>query len=80
MLDQLAKQLLQDFNELNGRFAQDRDQGASLIKSLLESRLKKLNLVTREEFDTQQAVLQRALQQLQTLEQKLAAMEDKAAE
>jgi len=43
--------------------------------SLLQSSLGKLNLVTREEFDTQLKVLQRAEQTITELEAKIAELE-----
>jgi BMFP domain-containing protein YqiC len=43
--------------------------------SILESSFSKMNLVTREEFDIQSAVLARTRAQLQTLEQKLKEIE-----
>ena len=50
--------------------------GKSQLKALLTSRLRNLDLVTREEFDAQTAVLDRTRQKLQQLEQKLAELEN----
>ena len=41
------------------------------IKSLLQSTLSKMNLVTREEFDVQSAVLQRTRDKLEQLEKQV---------
>lgn len=41
----------------------------------LQAALARLNLVTREEFDAQTAVLQRTRQKLETLEQELARLD-----
>ena len=41
------------------------------IRSLLQANLTKLNLVTREEFDVQTAVLQRTREKLEQLENQL---------
>jgi BMFP domain-containing protein YqiC len=41
------------------------------IRSLLQSTLSKMNLVTREEFDVQSAVLQRTREKLEQLEKQL---------
>jgi BMFP domain-containing protein YqiC len=41
------------------------------IRSLLQSTLSKMNLVTREEFDVQTAVLQRTREKLEQLEKQL---------
>lgn len=45
------------------------------IKSILESSFAKMNLVTREEFDTQSAVLERARNVQMELLQRIAALE-----
>ena len=45
------------------------------MRSILESGLQKMNLVTREEFDIQTAVLQRTRERLEALEQKVSALE-----
>jgi hypothetical protein len=47
------------------------------LKALLQSAFAKLDLVTREEFDTQTQVLLKAREQLNLLEQKLAELETK---
>ncbi len=39
------------------------------VRSLLQTSLTKMNLVTREEFDVQSAVLQRTREKLEQLEQ-----------
>ncbi len=43
----------------------------------LDSGLRKMNMVTREEFDIQTAVLERTRARLETLEEKVAALESK---
>jgi hypothetical protein len=45
------------------------------LKALLTQQFAKLELVTREEFDTQTKVLSRARAQLDELEQRIAALE-----
>lgn len=80
MLEQLAKHIFDDLNSLGARLSKDQSEGASLIKSLLESRLRKLNLVTREEFDAQQSVLTKSLEQLAALEQKIEQLENQLRE
>ena len=42
------------------------------VRSMLQSTLTKMNLVTREEFDVQSAVLQRTREKLEQLEKKVA--------
>ena len=44
-------------------------------RSLLEAGLSRLDLVTREQFDVQQAVLARTRQKLDALEREVAALE-----
>lgn len=48
------------------------------FKSALQSVFEKLDLVTREEFDAQCAVLQRTRKKLETLEKKLAELEKRS--
>ncbi|MBK8187827.1 MAG: accessory factor UbiK family protein [Cellvibrio sp.] len=45
------------------------------LKRLIESAASRLDLVTRDEFDAQTAVLQRTREKLEALETKLAIME-----
>jgi ubiquinone biosynthesis accessory factor UbiK len=45
--------------------------------TLLQSGLGKLNVVTREEFDAQQRVLDKAILQISQLEQKLSELEQR---
>lgn len=49
----------------------------SSIKALLQSSLSKMNLVTREEFDVQAALLARTREKLDQLEKQLAELEKK---
>ena len=44
------------------------------IRSLLQQSLSKMNLVTREEFDVQSAVLQRTRDKLEQLEREVAQL------
>lgn len=73
MIEQFAKQL---FNDINDTFSKsEHTPSASQLKAIIESGLKRLNLVTREEFDAQTAVLLRTREKLDLLEQKLAELE-----
>ena len=47
------------------------------IKAILESSLRQMNLVSREEFDVQSALLERTLNKLQELEQQLDQLKSK---
>jgi len=46
------------------------------IRAAIEANLKKLNLVTREEFDIQQQVLLRTREKLEALEKKVAELDN----
>lgn len=50
------------------------------IKAILQQQFARLELVTREEFDTQAKVLARARAQLEELERRIAALEGVRAE
>ena len=52
----------------------------SNIHSLLQSALAKMNLVTREEFDVQTALLQRTREKLEKLEKLLDELEQKSGQ
>ena len=45
------------------------------VKSLLQSQLRKMDVVSREEFDAQSAVLLRTRERLQQLERQFEALE-----
>ncbi|MDH5710710.1 MAG: accessory factor UbiK family protein [Gammaproteobacteria bacterium] len=49
----------------------------SNIRALLQSSLSRMNLVSREEFDVQSALLARTREKLDQLEKQLAEMEKK---
>ncbi len=47
------------------------------VRATLQNTFQKLDLVTREEFDVQQAVLLRTREKLEALEKRLADLENK---
>lgn len=49
------------------------------VKALMTQTFSKLDLVTREEFDIQAQLLERALARVAALEQRLQALEDRDA-
>ncbi|MFK0570161.1 accessory factor UbiK family protein [Endozoicomonas sp.] len=57
----------------NGDKSQTREDIEKNIKALVSSALSKLELVTRDEFDTQVAVLRHTRERLEALEKKLEA-------
>ena len=56
---------------------QMQDDLESNIRTLLQNALSKMNLVTREEFDVQTALLERTREKLEKLEQLLDELEQK---
>lgn len=70
--DELAKKIT---GLLPGNIKQVQQDLESNIKALLQSSLSKMNLVTREEFDVQSALLARTREKLDQLEKQLAELE-----
>ncbi|WP_434031735.1 ubiquinone biosynthesis accessory factor UbiK [[Pseudomonas] boreopolis] len=58
---------------------QSREELQSTFKGALQAGLAKLDLVTREEFEVQRAVLLRTREKLEALEKTVAALEARAA-
>lgn len=73
-IDELARRLA-DLVPPGLKDARD-DLGAN-FKAALQSGLRKLDVVTREEFDVQRAVLLRTREKLEQLEQQVASLERK---
>ncbi|HEY0288344.1 MAG TPA: accessory factor UbiK family protein [Pseudomonas sp.] len=64
---------------LNGETPIPRNEFETQFKALLQSGFSKLDLVSREEFDSQMIVLARTRARLEALEAKMAEMEAKLA-
>jgi len=62
----------------NGETPVSRNEFETQFKALLQSGFSKLDLVSREEFDSQMAVLARTRARLEALEAKMAELEEKA--
>jgi hypothetical protein len=75
-IEQLAKSLAETLPE---GLRSVRDDLEKNFLAVLRSGIGKLDLVTREEFDVQQAVLLRTRQKLEALESRLAELERRAA-
>ena len=71
-LDDLVQQVLRNLPE---GMQQLRDDAGRNLRAGLEAGLKRLDLVTRVEFDVQRQLLERAQQQLKVLEDKLNELE-----
>ena len=61
----------------NGDTPLPRGEFETQFKTLLQSAFSKLDMVSREEFDSQMAVLARTRARLEALEAKVAEMEEK---
>jgi hypothetical protein len=74
------------FDDLSQRLAASVPKGVQLLqedlsrnfRGVIEAGLSRLDLVTREEFDVQQAVLARTRQKLEALERQVAELESRA--
>ncbi len=73
-IENLAAKLAESLPEGLRSMREDLEQN---FRSVLRSRLSRLDLVTREEFDVQEAVLQRTREKLEALEQRLAELESR---
>ena len=71
-LDALARQLADAVPGNLRSMGEDMERN---FKSLLQSALARMDLVTREEFDVQMAVLARTREKLEALEARLAELE-----
>jgi hypothetical protein len=72
LIDDLAQRLAGAVPESVSALRRDLEQN---FKGVLQSQLSRLDLVTREEFDVQAAVLKRTRARLEALEKRLAALE-----
>ena len=72
-LDELARRLS---SLVPPGLRESREELQQNFKSVLQAGLGKLDLVTREEFDVQRAVLLRTREKLDALEQRLAELAD----
>ncbi len=75
-LDDLAKRLADSMPESLRAFGRDLE---SNFKAVLQAQLAKLDLVTRQEFDVQAAILERSHEKLSMLEARLKELEAKHA-
>lgn len=78
MLSLLSKQI---FEEVNKAFSQKgSSEDGPKLQAGIEAILRKLNLVTRDEFDAQAAVLLRTRERLEALEAKVTQFEANGVE
>jgi len=74
-LDDLARRLS---DLVPPSLRESRDELQASFKGVLQAGLSRLDLVTREEFDVQRAVLLRTREKLEALEKSVAALEARA--
>jgi hypothetical protein len=75
LLEELSRLLSREMPNFGGALQEDIDQH---IRAAVSAALARLEVVTREEFDVQRAVLERTRDTLTRLEQQLAQLEKKA--
>jgi BMFP domain-containing protein YqiC len=71
-LDDLARRLAETVPNGAREIGQDLERN---LKAVLSSNLARLDLVSREEFDVQKALLERSRLRLEVLEQRVRALE-----
>ncbi|HHJ11594.1 MAG TPA: accessory factor UbiK family protein [Chromatiales bacterium] len=72
-IDRLARDLIDRLPRLESALADDLQRN---LKALLQARLARMDLVSREEFEVQKAVLEKTRTRLRELESRLAALEN----
>lgn len=75
-LDELARQLAASVPQGIRTLGEDMERN---FRSLLQSGFERMDLVSREEFDVQRAVLERTREKLEALESRLAELEQQLA-
>ena len=75
MIDNLAKDILNELKGKSENLKEFKESSEAQFKRILEAQFRKLDLVTREEFDAQQAILLRTREKLEALEAKFEEIE-----
>ncbi|WP_196161042.1 accessory factor UbiK family protein [Reinekea sp. G2M2-21] len=70
-LDRISEQV----NDLLGQSKQSSEDIKRNVRALIQAQLAKLDVVSREEFEVQQAILLKTRTQIEQLEQQLANLE-----
>lgn len=73
MIESLARNLFQELKSIAPKVTEDLPEKE--FRALTESLLRRMNLVSRDEFDAQQAVLGRCREKLESLEKQIADLE-----
>lgn len=80
MNEKILDGLSQQFSALVNNLPKNAElPGQEHIKGLLQSAFAKMDLVTRDEFEAQSAVLARTRDKVEKLEKRMAELEDKFA-
>ncbi len=75
--DNIVNQFIKQFNQAFIPGAQALgDEAQMQVRSAMTKALQKMDLVTREELDIQQAVLQRSREKLDALETQISSLEE----
>jgi hypothetical protein len=76
-LDELARQMAQAVPKNVRALGEDLERN---FRALLQSGLERMDLVTREDFDLQAALLERTREKLEQMEERLAELEGSLAQ
>jgi BMFP domain-containing protein YqiC len=76
VLVNIAKQLAEEISNALNRAKDKTPLNSPQFQRLLQNAVEKCNLVSREEFDVQNAVLIRTREKLEALEQQLSELEN----
>ena len=74
LIDELTQRLSRALPEGAGAFQEDVEKN---IRSTLQSAFRKMDLVTREEFEVQRTLLVRSREKLERLEAEIRALEER---
>lgn len=77
MLANIAKQIANELSSALNRADLSEPLSSPQLQSFIQSAVNKCNLVSREEFDAQSAVLQRTRTKVEALEKQLDALEER---
>ncbi len=77
MIEQLTKEMFANVKAKAEQLGDVKEMSESQFRVMLEAAMRKLNIVTREEFDAQQAILLRTREKLEALEKQFEALSAK---
>ena len=77
MIDQLAKEMFANLQTQTESLKEIKAFSEKQLKQAAEAAMKKMNLVTREEFEVQETILLRSREKIEALEKQLRELEAK---